>query len=202
MKFNKWTLIILIILIAIIYVSIPRNQMSGPKTNEDSLATVESRKLKDDTFRDSDESPIKDKKMFKGLAYYAFNQKWIILFEVQRSEKIEKIKINMTDGSQEDMLKFGTITASINGTEVKLELFQHADGNLFLPFKDKTAPTETYGGGRYVDLSLNKLMDKTILVDFNQAYFPYCAYNSTFTCPVPPKGNDIPTRISAGERNF
>ena len=123
MKFNKWTLIILIILIAIIYVSIPKNQMSGPKTNEDSLANVESRKLKDETFRDSDESPIKDKKMFKGLAYYAFNQKWIISFEVQRSEKIEKIKINMTDGSQEDMLKFGTITAKINGAEVKLELF-------------------------------------------------------------------------------
>ncbi|NBW04305.1 MAG: DUF1684 domain-containing protein, partial [Cytophagia bacterium] len=50
--------------------------------------------------------------------------------------------------------------------------------------------------------SLNKLKDKTILVDFNQAYFPYCAYNPKFTCPVPPKGNDIPTRIPAGERNF
>jgi uncharacterized protein (DUF1684 family) len=112
------------------------------------------------------------------------------------------MKINMTDGSQEDMLKFGTITANINGAEVKLELFQHTDGSLFLPFKDKTAPTETYGGGRYVDLSLNKLKDKTISVDFNQAYFPYCAYNPTFTCPVPPKGNDIPTRIPAGERNF
>lgn len=189
-------------MIAIIYVSIPKNQMSGPKTNEDSLASVELRKVKDATFRDSDESPIKDKKIFKGLAYYAFNQKWIIQFKVQRSEKIEKIKINMTDGSQEDMLKFGIIRAKIDGLEVTLELFQHTDGNLFLPFKDKTAPTETYGGGRYVDISLNKLNDKTISVDFNQAYFPYCAYNPTFTCPVPPKGNDIPTRISAGERNF
>jgi uncharacterized protein (DUF1684 family) len=183
-------------------VSIPKNQMSGPKTNEDSLASVELRKVKDATFRDSDESPIKDKKIFKGLAYYAFNQKWIITFKVQRAEKIEKIKINMTDGSQEDMLKFGIIRAKIDGLEVTLELFQHTDGNLFLPFKDKTAPTETYGGGRYVDIPLNKLNDKTISVDFNQAYFPYCAYNPTFTCPVPPKGNDIPTRISAGERNF
>ena len=189
-------------MIAIIYVSIPKNQMNGPKTNEDSLASVELRKVKDKTFRDSDESPIKDKKMFKGLAYYAFNQKWIISFKVQRSEKIEKIKINMTDGSQEDMLKFGIIRAKIDGVDVTLELFQHTDGSLFLPFKDKTAPIETYGGGRYVDISLNKLNDKTISVDFNQAYYPYCAYNSTFTCPVPPKANDIPTRISAGERNF
>lgn len=189
-------------MIAIIYVSIPKNQMNGPKTNEDSLASVELRKVKDETFRNSDESPIKDKKMFKGLAYYAFNQKWIISFKVQRSEKIEKIKINMTDGSQEDMLKFGIIRAKIDGLDVTLELFQHTDGSLFLPFKDKTAPIETYGGGRYVDISLNKLNDKTISVDFNQAYYPYCAYNSTFTCPVPPKANDIPTRISAGERNF
>jgi uncharacterized protein (DUF1684 family) len=202
MKFNKWTLIILIILLAIIYVSVPKNQITGPKINEDSLASVESRKLKDETFRNSDESPIKNKELFKGLAYFDFNPKWIVQFNVQRLTKIEKIKINMTDGSQEEMLKFGHISAMIEGKEVKLELFQHADGNLFLPFTDKTAPKETYGGGRYIDFSLNKLNDKTILVDFNQAYFPYCAYNSTFTCPVPPKGNDIPVRIPAGERNF
>ena len=189
-------------MIAIIYVSIPKNQMSGPKTNEDSLANVESRKLKDETFRDSDESPIKDKKMFKGLAYYAFNQKWIISFEVQRSEKIEKIKINMTDGSQEDMLKFGTITANINGAEVKLELFQHADGNLFLPFKDKTAPTETYGGGRFLDLPLTNVKNNRLRVDFNLAYNPYCAYNEDFACPIPPAENTLPIRIEAGEKNF
>jgi uncharacterized protein (DUF1684 family) len=176
--------------------------MSGPKTNEDSLASIEIRKAKDETFRLSDESPIKEKGFFKGLAYFAFNQKWIVEFSVQRLDKIEKIKINMTDGSQEEMLKFGQISTIIEGKEVKLELFQHTDGSLFLPFKDKTAPKETYGGGRYVDISLNKLNDKTILVDFNQAYFPYCAYNPTFTCPVPPKSNDIPLHIPAGERNF
>jgi hypothetical protein len=201
MKFNKWTLIILIILVGIIYVSIPNEHITSPKKNEDSLASVELRKSKNETFRNSDESPIKEKELFKGLAYFDFNQKWIVKFNVQRLDKIEKIKINMTDGSQEEMLKFGHISAMIDGKEVKLELYQHADGNLFLPFTDKTAPKETYGGGRYVDISLNKLKDKTILVDFNQAYFPYCAYNSTFTCPVPPKSNDIPLRISAGEKN-
>jgi len=202
MKFNKWTLIILIILIAIIYVSIPKDQIKGPKINEDSLASVSTRKEKDEMFRTSDESPIKEKEMFKGLAYFDFSPEWIVTFNVQRLDKIEKININMTDGSQEEMLKFGYISATIDGKEVELALFQHADGNLFLPFTDKTAPKETYGGGRYVDISLNKLNDKTILVDFNQAYFPYCAYNPTFTCPVPPKSNFIPTRIAAGERNF
>jgi hypothetical protein len=202
MKFNKWTLIILIILIAIIYVSIPKDQITGPKKNEDSLASIAFRKTKDETFRNSDESPIKEKESFKGLAYFDFNQQWIISFKVDRLDKIEKININMTDGSQEEMLKFGYISATMEGKEVKLALFQHADGNLFLPFTDKTAPKETYGGGRYVDISLNKLNDKTILVDFNQAYFPYCAYNPTFTCPIPPKSNFIPIRIAAGERNF
>lgn len=201
MKFNKWTLIIILTLIATIYVSIPKNQVSGSKPNEDSLSNVDLRKAKDETFRTSDESPIKDKKMFKGLDYFAFDQKRIVQFDVQRSNKVEKIKINMTDGSQEDMLRFGFINTSIDGMEVKLELFQHADGNLFLPFKDKTSSKETYGGGRYIDVSLSKLNDKKIEVDFNQAYFPYCAYNPTFTCPVPPKANYIPTRISAGERN-
>ena len=108
----------------------------------------------------------------------------------------------MTDGSQEDMLKFGTITASINGAEVNLELFQHADGNLFLPFKDKTAPTETYGGGRFLDLPLTNVKNNRLRVDFNLAYNPYCAYNEDFACPIPPAENTLPIRIEAGEKIF
>jgi uncharacterized protein (DUF1684 family) len=123
-------------------------------------------------------------------------------FVLEKAEKAETVELKMTDGTTEKLILFGVIKGEIGSFTVSMRLYQHEDGDFFLPFKDKTAHTETYGGGRYVDISLNKLNDKTILVDFNQAYFPYCAYNPTFTCPVPPKANNIPTRIPAGERNF
>jgi uncharacterized protein (DUF1684 family) len=107
----------------------------------------------------------------------------------------------MNDGTEEENILFGKIKGEIDGKVIELTLYQHENGDFFLPFKDKTAPTETYGGGRYLDFPLNKLSDNQILIDFNQAYFPYCAYNATFACPIPPKENEIPIRIPAGEKN-
>jgi uncharacterized protein (DUF1684 family) len=202
MKFNRWFLILIPILAILTYVSLPESKPAPAQSTVDSLASVESRKAKDENLKTAEDSPILNKDEFSGLHYYPFNPAWSILFDVVRAEKVEKIGLKMTDGNLDSLILFGKISATIQGKLISLVLYQHDSGDFFIPFKDKTAPTETYGGGRYVDLSLNKLKDKTISVDFNQAYFPYCAYNPTFTCPVPPKGNDIPTRIPAGERNF
>jgi hypothetical protein len=67
---------------------------------------------------------------------------------------------------------------------------------LFLPFNDYTNGNETYGGGRYLDLRIPD--GSTIILDFNKAYNPYCAYTDRYSCPVPPKENSITTYIYAG----
>ena len=69
---------------------------------------------------------------------------------------------------------------------------------LFIPFRDGTSRMETYGGGRYLDLRIPK--GKTILVDFNLAYNPYCAYSHRYSCPIPPEINTLNVRILAGEK--
>jgi uncharacterized protein len=68
---------------------------------------------------------------------------------------------------------------------------------LFLPFIDATSGNETYGGGRYIDLKIPASGNK-IVIDFNKAYNPYCAYSKGFSCPKVPEGNELPIKILAG----
>jgi uncharacterized protein (DUF1684 family) len=201
MKFNRWFLILIPILAILIYVSLPESQPAPAQSTADSLASVESRKAKDENFRTAEDSPIANKAQFSGLHYYPFNAAWSINFDVTRAAKAEKIALKMTDGSLDSLIAFGKISATIQGKLVSLVIYQHDSGDFFIPFKDKTAPTETYGGGRYLELPLTNLKENQLLVDFNQAFFPYCAYNSTFACPIPPKENNLSIRVEAGERN-
>ena len=73
---------------------------------------------------------------------------------------------------------------------------------LFIPFMDATTGEETYESGRYFDFSINDIKENMLLVDFNKAYNPYCAYTAGYNCPVPPKENRINVAILAGEKKF
>ena len=83
-------------------------------------------------------------------------------------------------------------------------------GGLFLPFKDATSRTETYGGGRYLfDTAKNHLpvplleTGETIMeIDFNYAYNPSCAYSPRWACPLAPPENVLPIPVRAGEKNY
>ncbi len=67
-------------------------------------------------------------------------------------------------------------------------------------FRDETSGKETYGGGRYLDYPISELKNNTLILDFNEAYNPYCAYQEDYACPVPPKENTLPLSIFAGEQ--
>lgn len=69
----------------------------------------------------------------------------------------------------------------------------------------KKAPadgTESYGGGRYIDCVINDIRNSTLMLDFNKAYNPYCAYVTGYNCPIPPREKDLPVAIHAGEKNY
>ncbi len=67
----------------------------------------------------------------------------------------------------------------------------------FIPFKDQTSGQETYGGGRYLDV---KIFGDDVVIDFNKAYNPYCAFSARYNCPIPPKRNFLKISIAAGEK--
>ena len=111
-----------------------------------------------------------------------------------------------TDGRPLDEV-YGTVNFTINGKDFKLNDYQshrlreieQYKNDLFLPFKDLSNGEESYGGGRFIDLEIPK--ENTLIIDFNKAYNPYCAYSTRYSCPVPPKGNFVEMKVLAGVKN-
>jgi uncharacterized protein (DUF1684 family) len=70
-------------------------------------------------------------------------------------------------------------------------------------FTDKTTGDQTYHAGRYIDLKIGDINDGKVVIDFNKAYNPYCAYvKGKYSCPIPPRENYLPVAMEAGEKNF
>jgi uncharacterized protein (DUF1684 family) len=88
---------------------------------------------------------------------------------------------------------------TVDGTEFSLEPTLDGD-ELFFVFKDRTAPRETYGAGRFLAAPLPK--GGKVLLDFNRAYNPPCAFSPYATCPLPLPQNVLPIRIEAGEKSW
>lgn len=106
---------------------------------------------------------------------------------------------------------YGIIHFKIKNTSLQLNLYQSQTlmlneqykNLLFLPFTDATTGKKTYEGGRYIDLDINAIKNKRVIIDFNKAYNPYCAYVSgVYNCPVPPKENHLIIAIRAGEKLY
>lgn len=157
------------------------------------------RKQKDAFFRERPDSPLKpdQRDRFTGLSYYPDNPDLVVQAPLTRFEKQEQVLIQTNRDELRPFNRYGRFTFSVDGTEVSLTLYKSPAGYYFLPFVDANAGTETYGAGRYVEPDL--IDDDTVLVDFNLAYNPYCAYNDRFICPMTPPENRLDVPIEAGE---
>ncbi len=166
-------------------------------------ALDEFRKQKDEFFKHDDQSPLtpEQRKEFKGLNYYPENPKLKIVTAIEEYPDKQPVTMITSTGSVQEYLKYGQFSFAVDGQTATLQVYQDADqGYFFLPFVDATAPDETYGAGRY--LEIEPAAGGKFLIDFNYAYNPYCAYNENWTCPLPPKENRLKVRIEAGEKNF
>lgn len=169
---------------------------------------LQERAEKDSLFRLGDHSPLKGDKLqsFKGLAYYAPDSAYSVQATYMSLEKVKQIKMRTThNGAPRLFKRTGELQFTLAGKAYRLFAYQAVGrrdlpkGYIFVPFYDETSGKETYGGGRYLDLTLSK-EGKPIALDFNKAYSPYCAYSADYVCPIPPKENRLPTKIEAGEK--
>jgi uncharacterized protein (DUF1684 family) len=112
-------------------------------------------------------------------------------------------------GTSRKYFKYGVLKFELGGNSYSLTVFQSETAAikeeykalLFVPFRDQTNGKETYGGGRYLDIKAPS--GDEMILNFNLAYNPNCAYGSdNFSCPVPPKENFLQTEIKAGEKIF
>ncbi len=159
------------------------------------------REEKDKFFLQDHHSPLDDEQKadFTGLSYFAENPNLRIQVEIERFPEGDQIPIQTNTGDVQNYDRFGRFRFKVNGEDVKLTVFQNEHG-FFLPFADSLAGQETYGAGRYLEPEL--LSDGQLLVDFNLAYNPYCAYNANWSCPITPAENRLKVPIRAGEKVF
>ncbi len=159
------------------------------------------RNAKDEEFRSSDDSPIKEKEAFHGLHYFEPDLTYRVMASVTPYKGEDKrLVISYTDGSETVYERFAYATFNLDQKSHKVLLLKH-DDMVSLLFKDATNGKETYGGGRYIDFKIQEASGRTMIIDFNKAYNPYCAYVPDFACPLPPAENKLSISIRAGETN-
>jgi len=147
----------------------------------------------------------------KGFRFYAPDPAYRF---TARLEKVADSKwFNMpTSGKiQKAFRVYGILHFSKGDTTLQLPVYQSQSllespkyrDNLFLPFTDLTSGDETYTSGRYIDLKLGDIQNGQVILDFNKAYNPYCAYvTGKYNCPIPPRTNQLSIAIHAGEKTF
>ena len=166
------------------------------------LDTIEANRVeKDRFFRSSPYSPIEDRTNFKGLDYYPPNPAYRYTLPLKQSEPLEPLTFQTSTGDKRTYFRLGTVEFEVEGQPAQLTIYKSDDHDeLFLPFRDATSGNETYGAGRY--LEPETLADGQILVDFNIAYNPFCAYSDAYSCPLPPFENTLRYPIRAGEKDY
>lgn len=161
-------------------------------------------------FKDASQSPLrpKDRKNFKSLDFFPVDSSFVIEADLERTPQSKWFNMKTTSDRTTEERVYGILTFKLKGQNVKLNIYQGKEslddeGNkdyLFLPFLDDTNGEETYGGGRYIDCSIPT--GKIMIIDFNKAYNPYCAYNEDYSCPIVPRENYIPVKVEAGVKKF
>jgi uncharacterized protein (DUF1684 family) len=164
------------------------------------------REQKDKDFKYANSSPLTEeqKQKFQVLDYFMPDEKYKVQATLVLTQNDSVYKYLTTTNEIRRFYKYAYLDFSIDNNPQRLILLKSAEAGIaqyyFLAFKDLTSGTETYGGGRYLDI--DKPKSNTVEIDFNKSYNPYCAYNDLFSCPMPPDENNLSIRILAGERVY
>lgn len=168
---------------------------------------------RDKEFRNKEESPLteEDPPKFAGLNYFPVDEAFRVTARFTRTPSESWFEMPTSSGKTKKFVKYGILKFKLNGKPSSLAVYQidravaakfpeYAD-LLFVPFRDLTAKTETYQAGRYIDIKTPK--GKSVILDFNLAYNPNCAYGGTkWNCPIPPSENSLAVAVTAGEKRY
>lgn len=161
------------------------------------------RTMKDQFFKTDASSPLTPEQRdgFTSLNYFPENEALRFELDIEPLAEPEKVEMQTSTGDIQTYLRWGKVRFEVEGKPAELTLFVPQGGHgYFLPFTDATSGKDTYGAGRYLDPE--PLPGGKLLIDFNVAYNPYCAYNEYWSCPITPAENRLNVAVEAGEKNF
>jgi uncharacterized protein (DUF1684 family) len=163
----------------------------------------------DAEYADPEKSPLKKEMVaeFDSIARYPYNSDFALMAKFEVLERQKPINFETTGPIKQRYQKAGNIKFQIDSTELILSAYRNLElmrmpgyeNQLFVPFTDASNGFGTYEGGRYLEMETPAT--DSVLVDFNLVYNPYCAYSDRYSCPIPPRENDLKVKILAGAKS-
>ncbi len=174
------------------------------------LAWQDFRLARDQLFKSHPSTPLnpQQRQSFTCLSYYPYDPAWRLVGKIDYQVSRESFRLDLAADDFLQITRIARVSFTWSGGDVPLSLYwlEGYAGGLFLPFRDATNGTETYGGGRYLYDTIKGadlgVQNNQMVLDFNFAYNPSCAYNDRWACPLPPRENQISFPVAAGEKIF
>ncbi|QNE41516.1 DUF1684 domain-containing protein [Hymenobacter sp. NBH84] len=186
--------------------SVGHSQGQQPLTHAQTIAAFQQELNAE--YRDPQRSPLPAaaRKSFQGLPFFPVNDSLLVTATFVRDSTAQPFLIRTSTNQPQPYRKYGELRFLLHGKPQRLSVYQslallkvptYAD-YLMVPFTDLTNGFGSYGGGRYIDLRFADVKTGKVLLDFNKAYNPYCAYSTGYACPIPPAENQLSVAIRAG----
>ncbi|HJW17106.1 MAG TPA: DUF1684 domain-containing protein [Flavisolibacter sp.] len=161
------------------------------------------------TYRDTHEVVKGDDR--KKLRFFPVNEQYRVIASFEKTATNSWFLMPTSGTLKKTYRLYGVLHFTIDGVPLQLNVYQSQDllqnerykDYLFLPFTDATSGNESYHGGRYLDLTFDDIKGNEVVLDFNKAYNPYCAYvTGRYNCPIPPAENHLSIALKAGEMSY
>lgn len=196
-----WKLLVIAVL-SVTLVSCEEDE-GGSSSEFNEQEILELRQAKDEAFRSSSSSPLSEQKRasFTGLRYFDPDESYVVEATFTPTSTGDTIIMQTSTEELRKAVRAGWFSFTLKGGTHRLAAYTFAGNegaSFFVPFTDKTTGRETYSAGRYLDVP--KVDGSAYVIDFNEAYNPYCAYSDRFSCPLVPRENNLDVAIRAGEK--
>ncbi len=162
-------------------------------------------------FLNEESSPLtkEDLAHFSQLNFYPINQNYCVKAKLKLNSQPKEFGMKTTTARLPIYIKYGVAYFKLNGKKHQINIYQNVElasregfrDYLFMLFTDLSSGVESYAGGRYIDLRI-PINNAQLIIDFNKAYNPYCAYNSKYSCPIPSVEDHIDTEILVGVKKY
>lgn len=160
-------------------------------------------------FSDPGRSILNEDKLlfFRSLSFFPPDEAWKVTARVKKVKKAGTFRMKTTKAHRNPEYQAAyRLDFRKDGRKFRLYAYRNIEltkkpeyaDYLFLPFTDESSGNGSYGGGRYIDLRERDIRGKQVELDFNYCYNPYCAYNDSYACPIPPQENHLNTEVKAG----
>lgn len=144
------------------------------------------------------------------VRFYEPDGQYLVAAQVELLSSQSFFGMSTSGSGKLNAKRFAKVHFTLNGTQHELTAYQlgflldseDQRDHFFIPFTDEGSGKSSYEGGRYLDFKVGDIVNSKLIIDFNKAYNPYCAFITGYNCPIPPSENTLPVAIAAGEQKF